>query len=165
VDLELALKFKFAQRMKELELSSSDRPQIEKFRNASYSQIRSAISDPTAHEDYCREIEKNPVLTSVLRKFSDPGRNSDATQQPEKIRAYGDIVGMMMFCGVDVDGQKLGSSLYTIGVASENVPPVVARSKVKRNDLELERAQMKGSASACSQMEANAFVQTVRKMP
>jgi hypothetical protein len=157
--------FKFGQRMKEWGLSSADRPQIEKYRKDTYSQIRSAISDPAAHESYCRESEINPLLIPVLRKFAEPSRNSDTSQQQEKISAFGDIMGLMDFCGVSVDGDKLSHKLYSMGVTSESMPAVQARSGAKRSMLELERGQLKGSSNICSELQSNLFVQQVKKAP
>jgi hypothetical protein len=157
--------FRLAQQLAELKLTSADKPQIEKSRQNTYMKIRAAVTDADAHEAYCRETERNPLLRAVLRKVSEGYRNSDTTQQQEKIRAYGDIIGLMEFCGLDVDGQKLGNSLYAVGVISESIPAVFARSKVKRSGLELERGQMKLNSAACSELQSSAFVQQVKKIP
>jgi hypothetical protein len=157
--------FRFAQQLAELQLTSADKPQIEKSRQDTYVKIRTAVTNADAHEAYCREAERNPLLKTVLRKFSEGDRNSDTSQQQEKIRTYGDIIGLMEFCGVSVDGQKLGNSLYAIGVMSESIPAVLARSKIKRTGLELERGQMKLNSNACSEVQSNAFVQQVKKTP
>jgi len=85
----------------------------------------------------------------VLRKFAEGDRNSDTTQQQEKIRVYGDIIGLMELCGLSVDGQKLGISLHSIGVMSRSIPAVFARSRTKRTGLELERGQMKLATNLC----------------
>ncbi len=155
--------FKLGQQMKELQLTSADRPQIEKFRDQYYAELRTNITNAVEHEKTCKIIERNPVIAIVLRKFAEPDRTSDTSQQQEKIRAFGDIMGLMDFCGVSVDGEKLGRKLYSIGLTSESVSAVQARSKVKRSTLELERGQLKGSSNTCSELQSNAFVQQVKK--
>jgi hypothetical protein len=157
--------FKLAQQMKELQLTSADRPQIEKYRDTYYAELRTNITNAVEHDKYCRFTERNPLLAIVLRKFAEPYRNSDTSQQQEKITAYGDIMGLMDFCGVSVDGEKLGHKLYSIGLTSESMSAVQARSRAKRSMLEVERGQLKGSSNTCSELQSNAFVQQVKKAP
>jgi hypothetical protein len=155
--------FKMGQQMKVLGLSSNDRPDIEKDRGETYSKIRSSVLDPTAHEQYCREMESNPLLIAVMRKTYDLSRGSDSTQQQEKIKTYGDALGVMDFCGVSVDREKLGRKLYSSGLTGESITAVQARSRARRSSLEWERGQMKGSPNACSELQSNAFVKQVAK--
>jgi uncharacterized protein YnzC (UPF0291/DUF896 family) len=157
--------FKLGQQMKALQLTSADRPQIEKFRDQYYAELRANITDAVEHEKYCRVIQENRLIAIVLRKFSEPDRTSDTSQQQEKITSYGDMLGAMAFCGVDVDGEKLGRKLFSIGLTSESMSAVQARSKVRRSILELERGQMKGSLTTCSELQSNAFVKQVKKTP
>jgi hypothetical protein len=74
-------------------------------------------------------------------------------------------MGLMDFCGVSVDGEKLGHKLYSIGLTSESMSAVQARSRAKRSMLEVERGQSKGSSNTCSELQSNAFVQQVKKAP
>ena len=45
---------------------------------------------------------------------------SDAAKQPEKIEFFGNLIGTMFFCKIDVDDTNFESFFSDMGVRSEN---------------------------------------------
>lgn len=135
-------------------VTGSDRPAIEAVREKNYQKLRDTFKTPAAHGDFCIENWSHPFLVKAGRRQSTSIAGSDTTKQPEKIEVFGELLGSLTFCKMQIDGDKWGRFLFDMGVKSESIPAMAERAKAAQQSL----APLAGTSQAnefCAQTKLN----------
>lgn len=110
--------------MKELGVTSADRPEIMAIRDKNYQIYRNKFDTPAKQEELCKQARFNFFFVKTRRKGVPISAGSDTDKQPEKIEAIGKILGVISFCQFNVDETKWGQFLVNMGVKVESMKAV-----------------------------------------
>jgi hypothetical protein len=114
-------------RQKAFGVTSADRPAMEASRDKNYQILRDKSKTAREHADFCIEKRSWPFFIKAVRKGSPLSAGSDTSKQPEKIELFGNMLGALVFCKIDVDGNKWGRFLWDMGVHTSPIRHQIQR--------------------------------------
>jgi hypothetical protein len=149
--------YELASAMKAFGVTPGDRALIENGREKYYQSLREKFKTARDHADFCIENRNNPFFVKAGRKGSPTIVGSDDRRQPEKIEVFGDLLGAMLFCKIDVSGDKWGKYLFDMGVNSESIQALSARAKRKQQAL-VEAGQSRQAEEFCQNTRSSPYL-------
>jgi hypothetical protein len=149
--------YEFATAMKAFGVTSADRPAMEASRDKNYQILRDKFKTAREHGDFCIENRSWPFFIKAGRKGSPSWVGSDPGKQPEKIELFGNMLGALVFCKIDVDGNKWGLFLSDMGVKSESMSAMGDQAKRQQQALIAESTPQR-AAEACKETRANPYL-------
>ena len=146
--------YELAVAMKAFGVTSADRPAIEVSQDKNYQILRAKSKTAREHADFCIENRSWPFFIKAARKGLPLLAGSDTSKQPEKIEQFGNLLGALVFCKIDVDGNKWGRFLWDMGLKSESMSAMADQAKRQQQALIAENTPQR-AAKACREARTN----------
>jgi hypothetical protein len=141
--------------LRDLGVTSRDRTEIYTLRDKNYQRLRSEYTTPAAHEKFCSASRSQFFFIKTKRKGVPIVAGSDTEKQPEKIEAFGNVLGVLLFCERKIDDVRWGSFLFDMGVKSESVSALNAQAAQVRRSLSAEHGSPQRAPEICAKATNN----------
>ena len=155
--------YEMAMAMSELGVTAADRPALEAVRDKNYEAYREKYSTAPAHGAFCIQVRLHPFFEKVAREGSPTIVGSDTTKQPEKIELFGNLIGTILFCKMDVDSTNLESFFTDMGVLSESMNSLKDKSLKVQQALLTQYGTPERAIDVCNQLRANPTLYRLEK--
>jgi hypothetical protein len=154
--------YELSMAMKAFGVTTADRPAMEASRDKNYQLFRDKIKTAREHADFCIENRSWPFFIKAARKGLPSLVGSDTNKQTEKIELFGNMLGALRFCKIDVDGNKWGTFLWDMGVTSESMSAMADQAKRQLQALIAGDAPQRAS-EVCKEARANPYLYRFNK--
>ena len=148
---------------KELGVTAADKSEILAIRDKDYQIYRDKFSTPASQEELCKRAKNQFFFIKTRRKGVPLVAGSDTNKQPEKIKLFGNALGVMLFCKANIDQRKWWDFMFYMGINSESVTPLVDYAAKTKQALAARYGTPEKASDTCLKIKNNYYSSTFIK--